>query len=411
MTDEIALPVREPLSRGDLLAHVDLVAEEERYGPEHRVPVRESGVRCGRPLIYPLTAEELPAPLRSRLNRGTAAYVGVLFAFDLDELPAGRRYSLVRFRVALADDKAMAVIIEPDPAPLPGGPGWAGGLRSGTERATVSVMGVLSARFGGTYRALRNGSLSARSYTLQAVIEVPPGTNRLTGVLSVAVEISRTVFDFTSLRSAASDSEVPFVLELASGYERPAVRLCMSVDVEKYSRHSTPATKRTQTRLLEVLTGALRNIGFDDGQVAVQASGDGRFLVFPPGIDETVAIPGLVEGLQTSLRHVNQDLGPQARVRLRVAFHRGVVEAAPNGFVGDASIAVHRILDCRPLREALTEAATADFALIVPEFLYRDVIAQNYGKLLADRFRPVNVEILSKSFTEQCRIYLPPADQ
>jgi len=95
----------------DLLAYRELEPGAQDRGDGE--PVR-SGVRCGRPLVYPVPVADLPDPVRRRAEAGGGTYAGVLFAFDLDELPRGQRYAAAHFRVTLDDPRARAVHLAAD---------------------------------------------------------------------------------------------------------------------------------------------------------------------------------------------------------------------------------------------------------------------------------------------------------
>jgi hypothetical protein len=185
------------------------------------------------------------------------------------------------------------------------------------------------------------------------------------------------------------------------------VRLCLAADVEKFSRLPTPTAARTQGRLIEVLACARSHAGIDEAAVELQHSGDGQFAVLPPGLDESVVLPNLIHGLEIALLDVNTDLNERARLRLRVALHRGHVSPGLAGWIGDSAIAVHRLLDAHALRQALRDNTAADFALIVPHLLYRDVIEHRYGHLHPEAFSQVTVDLPEKGFTERAWIYLP----
>ncbi|HET6503221.1 MAG TPA: hypothetical protein VFG87_20935 [Amycolatopsis sp.] len=183
-----------------------------------------------------------------------------------------------------------------------------------------------------------------------------------------------------------------------------AVRLCIAADMQRYSRFRTPEAARAQQRFVAVLARARRYAGIGDGGVDLQQSGDGEFAVLPAGVDESVVIPRFVAGLRGALEETNSDLSERARVRIRIALHRGHVAPGPNGWVGAATIAVHRLLDSDAVRTALAGREEADFALIVPDFLYRDVIADH---LPTAGFTAVEVTLPAKGFTEQAWIHLP----
>jgi hypothetical protein len=183
-----------------------------------------------------------------------------------------------------------------------------------------------------------------------------------------------------------------------------AVRLCMAADVRKYSDRDNPGRERAQQRLVNVLAEARAAPGLDDATLDFQEQGDALFALMPPGIDESMVIPTLVSGLRTALRKVNVDLADQARLRLRVSLHRGLTKRAPLGWTGDVPISVHRMLDSEEARAALEETSAADFVLVVPDVLYRDVIAHGYDSLRPEQFRKIDVRV--KSFSEQAWLYV-----
>jgi hypothetical protein len=182
----------------------------------------------------------------------------------------------------------------------------------------------------------------------------------------------------------------------------------MAADVVAYSAQSTPVAERTQRRLVDVLARARRHAGVDEGAVRPQPQGDGQFTVLPVGIDEAEVIPRFVRGLRDALREVNLDLDGAARLRLRVALHRGLVKEADNGWVGNPAVAVHRILDSPPLRMAIASNPAADYVLGVPDFLFRDVIAPAAGELRPERFKEETADLPGKHFTEVIWIYIEP---
>ncbi|MEU5260485.1 hypothetical protein [Amycolatopsis sp. NPDC021455] len=187
----------------------------------------------------------------------------------------------------------------------------------------------------------------------------------------------------------------------------PAVRLCVAVDTESYSRFSTGEAARTQQRLVAVLARARRQAGLREPDVDLQESGDGQFAILPAGVDESDVIPRLVSAIRAELAVTNADLNAHARLRLRVALHRGHVAAGVNGWLGGATIAVHRLLDSAPVRAALAREPDADFALIVSDVLYTDIIADGYGSLDAAEFAPADVVIPQKNFAERAWVYVP----
>ncbi|HEX4724189.1 MAG TPA: hypothetical protein VH333_16855 [Pseudonocardiaceae bacterium] len=185
------------------------------------------------------------------------------------------------------------------------------------------------------------------------------------------------------------------------------VRLCLAADMERFSRFRVPEAVRAQQRFVDVLADARRYAEIPEAAVDLQESGDGQFAVLPPGLDESTVVPRLIDGLRIALAHANSDLSPHARLRLRVALHRGHIAPGANGWVGESSIAIHRILDSEAVRTALATNESADFALIVSEVLYREVVCQRYAWLDPDEFAKVEVRLPAKGFAAPAWIYLP----
>jgi hypothetical protein len=390
-------------------------------------------VRCGRPLVYPVPVADLPDPVRRRAEAGGGTYAGVLFAFDLDELPRGQRYVAAHFRVTLDDPRARAVHLAADGDELgvvqnPAGaepasataartitaaanrPGWLRRLAgpAGVPRAWTS--GAQSSSFGWHHDDPTGEVLLPRGYGMHALVELPPAGTALRGSLDVRVATAAT--GLLPRRAMASlHEEVAFDEPLVRA-DLPwgaAVRLCMAADVMGYSRHTDPETARLQRELVGVLARARRAAGIADHVVQPQAQGDGQFTVLPAGIDESAVIPRLVAELAAALHDVNADRPAGDPMRLRFALHRGLTSADANGWVGTSTIAVHRILDSPPLREALAGHPRAGFVLGVPDVLYQDVIRHAETPPLPTSFREMVVELPAKGFVEHAWLHVPEA--
>lgn len=190
-------------------------------------------------------------------------------------------------------------------------------------------------------------------------------------------------------------------------YMGPGTRkLCVAYDVEHYSQRGTRREYATQRRLVDVLEFAFAKAGLAPGQYELQEQGDGGLALLPTGgsVDEPRLIVGLLRGLQNALAELNDDLVDEAKVRLRVGLHEGVVHPAAHGYVGPAVIEVCRLRDADPVRDALA-ASTAPMVAVVADGLYRDVLSQGYHGLPGAAFSPVHVQV--KSYQGRAWIYLP----
>ena len=418
-----------PMRAADVLAYADLYPPDERRGSSAPL-IPESGVHCGRPLIYPMPADDLPAFLRERARATGCRFFGVVFAFDL-ERAEGRRYSSARFEVRLNDQRTVAVQIHADGDALgilfgsgrtepaspaaaravfasAGRPGWLPRLASYAGHARPRITGTQSHAFSWAYDDPRGDTLIPEAFAMHAIVEAPDDVTELGGSLLVDVMLVRGGWRGrpapATLRKAIGFREpLPGVAAPALG---PAVRLCVAADVEAYGDRPNPLAELTQLQLVEVLASARRRAGINDREVHLQPQGDEVFAILPVGIDESRVIPNFVEGLAAALRAVNAG-APADRLRLRVAMHRGLMKEGPSGWIGHAAVAVHRILDAAPLRSALAANPAVDFVLGVPDVLYQDVLVHSYEALRGEDFEEITVEVPEKRFREHAWVYLP----
>lgn len=400
----------EPLDGREILA-VRPLEELDGRGAPGPAGGSVSRVRCGRPLAYPVPPEDLPPLLRRRAGTSTGRYAGVFLAFDLDVLPAGQRYTGARFEATLTAPGARAVQLAADGDELglvQGEPASAVALRTvgaarpgllrrlgrrtGAPRAWTT--GLQSPTFGWVYDDPRSTALLPRTYGMHAVVELPPSTTELAGVLTVQAEV-----DGDRLLTASAEFREPFTAaEVPAG---AAVRLCLAADVVGYSRRGNVSAEEVQHDLVRVLAQARAAAGIAESAVRPQPQGDGQFTVLPVGVDESVVIPRLIGRLRAALLDRDRERPEGERMRLRVAFHRGLVKEAANGWVGGVAVAVHRILDSGPLRQAIKENPEAPYVLGLPDVLFHDVIAHAVEPPLPADFRPMTVELPEKAFVEQ----------
>jgi hypothetical protein len=183
-------------------------------------------------------------------------------------------------------------------------------------------------------------------------------------------------------------------------------KLVVAYDVEHYSGRGTRREYVTQQRLSDILEFAFRESGVPVGGAEVQEQGDGGLALLPTGgaVDEPRLIVSLINALVQGLIELNEDLVADARIRLRVGLHEGVVHRAAHGYVGPAVIEACRLRDADPVRSALA-GSDAPLVVVVADSLYRDVLSQGYHGLPAATFDPVEVQV--KSYSGKAWTYLP----
>jgi hypothetical protein len=196
-----------------------------------------------------------------------------------------------------------------------------------------------------------------------------------------------------------------------TGVGYPERRLLMTADMERYSGRGNLQQYAAQRAFRDMLERAAAAVGLAPPEWRRQETGDGELAALPSSVPEPVVLGRLLPELDRLLREHNRSLLPEAKVRLRVAVHQGLVHLdGPTGWPGNAVIEVCRLLDAQQLRRALREFPRAAVAVIVSEGIFRDVVAEHYEGLRPERFREVDVSIPDKNFRASAWIYVVDED-
>lgn len=185
-------------------------------------------------------------------------------------------------------------------------------------------------------------------------------------------------------------------------------RLCVAVDARAYGGRNDIAQLAAQRYLVEFLDAAGQAAGLRRTEWQRQLGGDAEFAVLPPDEPEATVIDRFIPELDACLRRHNSMLLPQSRLHLRVAIHFGRLIAAINGWAGPAPIEVARLLNSRPLREALAAAEGANLAVLLSDQVFTDTVEQNHTTLRAQQFRKVRVA--EKEFNADAWLWVPGHD-
>lgn len=187
----------------------------------------------------------------------------------------------------------------------------------------------------------------------------------------------------------------------------PHRRVLVAVDMESYSSRNNVLQYRAQGAFRQILADATADVGLDRVAWKTQQGGDGELAILPPGVSERTVAAKLAPVADRLLRQHNQGLAPEAKIRLRLAVHQGLVHLdGANGFPGDAVVHVCRLVDSPQAKDALRRFPSANVALVVSDSLFREVI-EHYGDLRPDQFAEVRAEIPDKRFSAPAWIYVP----
>lgn len=190
--------------------------------------------------------------------------------------------------------------------------------------------------------------------------------------------------------------------------EAPLVeRAVKGFDVEGFSAMNTRRQDGVQGALDAMFRAAAAAAGMDYAMIGVETTGDGALMVLPADVDLVALVARFVPELEIRLRAYNEDRVPETRIRLRVAMHSDAIRRSTYGYAGPALVFLSRLLDSRPVRQALKDHPSAHLAFIVSEPVFRKVCQSGLGGIRPEHYARVEVDIPAKNFCEPAYLYVP----
>lgn len=98
--------------------------------------------------------------------------------------------------------------------------------------------------------------------------------------------------------------------------------------------------------------------------------GDSEVIVVRTGLSPAHLVAGLCREFGGALQQFNRHLDAGARLRIRMAIHRGVVVGGAGRWDGHAVVDANRILNARRLRDALADSPTASLAVGISDAVH-----------------------------------------
>ncbi|MFE7230502.1 hypothetical protein ACFY3J_29760 [Streptomyces sp. NPDC001231] len=179
---------------------------------------------------------------------------------------------------------------------------------------------------------------------------------------------------------------------------------CIAVDAQAYGSNNDRRQSEIQHDLPRLLDRAARGAGLDRAQWQIQRKGDEQLAVVPVDGKEPRLVDDYVRHLVAELREYNAQRVPEARMRLRAVIHQGMVELADNGFAGTAVVATARLLNARPLYDALAVHPGADLVLLLSDEVFRSTVAGGHTTLTPGDFTRVAVQVKEYEATAWLRV-------
>jgi hypothetical protein len=168
----------------------------------------------------------------------------------------------------------------------------------------------------------------------------------------------------------------------------------IAVDIAGFTRPDRDDDVRMFMReeLYRILERAFDGSGISWTTCFREDRGDGVLVVVPPSIAATGIIDPLPERLRSLIRRHNHVSCAAANFQLRVAGHLGPVDHDGHGFVGTDVDFLFRMLDAWALKQALASTG-AELALIVSEYVYRNIVSRHPSLVSPGAFCPVRFQV------------------
>ncbi|MEV0676709.1 hypothetical protein AB0I60_09315 [Actinosynnema sp. NPDC050436] len=184
--------------------------------------------------------------------------------------------------------------------------------------------------------------------------------------------------------------------------------LLVCCDLRRYGAADDQLQRELQELLVRCLDRAGAAAGLDRSTWHRQAKGDEEWAVLPPDTPERVVVDGYVRALNAELTAANRYRVPEARARMRLAIHHGAISEGANGFPGQDSVLVSRLLNSKPAHTALEEFPDADLVVVLSEIVYSSLVLAGHTTLRPDDFR--RVDVVEKTFRGHGWMWLPNGD-
>jgi hypothetical protein len=180
------------------------------------------------------------------------------------------------------------------------------------------------------------------------------------------------------------------------------LRMGFVLDVTGYGARSAPLRSDVQRRLPGLVGEMLANCGMGLQDVEHEWTGDGINAIMPADADPSAALPILIRTLAALLGEHNA--GASDRIRLRMAVGIGLVENSTAGFGGPMIIDMSRLVNCAPLRAALTAYPDADLVAAISDQVHSAIIQPGYPGIPGSQF--TRAEVSEKEFNGTAWIWI-----
>jgi hypothetical protein len=178
-----------------------------------------------------------------------------------------------------------------------------------------------------------------------------------------------------------------------AGWE-PEHHTIVTLDIEGFGSptRTDPIRAGLRRSLQGIISHAQAKLTASDPVRAVGDTGDGKWLLFHPGVPKTAVLSAFVPALETELRHHNATASTAARIRLRIGVHHGDLIPDDGGYSGEPLNHAFRLIDNDVIRQALAASAQNSVTVVSADF-FDKIIRPGYGSLDPENFSPVSIKV------------------
>jgi hypothetical protein len=181
-----------------------------------------------------------------------------------------------------------------------------------------------------------------------------------------------------------------------------------AVDIAAFSQRDPDLQVHLRAALYAIIKNACDAAGVPWEHSHHEDRGDGIVLITSADTSIKIVLDSLIIHIRRHLHAHNKVASHAAQIRLRMAVHAGFVSFDTHGASGPAIIHLFRLLDA-PTFKLRFAHHHGDYALIVSDYLYTEVVPCAAGLIEPASFHPIAVNI--KETTCHAWIWLPDQTQ
>jgi hypothetical protein len=179
-----------------------------------------------------------------------------------------------------------------------------------------------------------------------------------------------------------------------------------SVDIGSFGRLTPRLGLLSRDALYAVIEEACGASGICWHSCYHEDRGDGLVALAPAGESVETLIDPFVMHVRNGLSDYNKILADDAQIQLRLAIHAGYVYTDSHGISGTDVTHLFRLLQAPALKTRFAQHQS-DFALIVSDHVYGEIIEYSPGQIDAAAFQSISVDV--KETRSRGWIWLPPS--